>query len=190
MTDDTRAAPTPEATTAGCPKCAHDAAGAVDPANAGPETAWGDPVRYTTDDRDREERLDLVIQQGGNGDWYVSVVPEGHAAIRGVRLSTSGGASFAVPGLTGAIADAYRAMRGESPREPTLLRLAQTTLATLEASLRDAERMLDKSTVRLGILRDRMAGCSEDHGLSLDEAAAWIDEQSTTRAAPRGADAP
>lgn len=76
-----------------------------------PET-WGAPVRYQCDDRDREGSLDLVIQQGGNGDWYVSVIPhEQRAAMRGVRISTSGGASFAVPGLTMAIAHAYRALR-------------------------------------------------------------------------------
>jgi hypothetical protein len=68
-------------------------------------------ARYLTDDRDEKDRNELVIFQGGNGDWYVGVVPEGEAGLgRFVRLCTSGGASFAAPGLTVAIADAYRAI--------------------------------------------------------------------------------
>jgi hypothetical protein len=71
-----------------------------------------DEVRYLTDDRDERRRNELVIQFGGNGDWYVSVVPEGEGAMgRAVRLCTSGGASSAAPGLTNAIADAFRAIR-------------------------------------------------------------------------------
>lgn len=68
-------------------------------------------VRYLTDNRDLLKRNELVIQQGENGDWYVAVVPEGQGTIgRGVRISTSGGASHAAPGLTKAIADAFRAI--------------------------------------------------------------------------------
>jgi len=67
--------------------------------------------RYVTDDRDEQHRNELVIDQGGNGDWYVSVVSEGEGTIgRAVRICTSGGASSRCPGLTKAIADAYRAM--------------------------------------------------------------------------------
>ncbi len=69
-------------------------------------------VRYLTDDRDESKRNELVILPGGNGDWYVSVVPEGQGcAGKGVRICTSGGASKAAPGLPGAIADAYRAIQ-------------------------------------------------------------------------------
>lgn len=68
-------------------------------------------VRYLTDDRDFPNRHELVIQIGGNGDWYVSVVPEGKKALTGVRISTSGGASRAAPGLTRAISDAFRALQ-------------------------------------------------------------------------------
>lgn len=67
-------------------------------------------VRYLTDDRDCKDRRELVISFGGNGDWYVSVVPEGAAATIGVRLCTSGGASSKVPGLTVSIANAFRAI--------------------------------------------------------------------------------
>lgn len=64
-------------------------------------------VRYLTDDRDLEEPHELMIRFGGNGDWYVSVLPKGHRIGPAVRLCTSGGASRAAPGLCGAIADAF-----------------------------------------------------------------------------------
>ena len=70
-------------------------------------------VRWLTDDRDAGpgKRNEFVIRLGSNGDWYVSVVPEGQKTIgKGVRISTSGGASCAAPGLPKAIADAYRAL--------------------------------------------------------------------------------
>lgn len=67
--------------------------------------------RYLTDDRDERNRNELIIFQGGNGDWYVGVVPEGEMWIgRTVRICTSGGAASACPGLPSAIAAAYRAM--------------------------------------------------------------------------------
>lgn len=70
-------------------------------------------VRYLTDDRDYPERNELVIFQGGNGDWYVGVAPEGQGCIgKSVRICTSGGASSRVPGLAVAIADAFRALEG------------------------------------------------------------------------------
>lgn len=69
-------------------------------------------MRYLTDDRDSKNRHELVIEAGGNGDWYVAVVPEGQGTIgRAVRLCTSGGASAACPGLCCAVADAYRAIK-------------------------------------------------------------------------------
>jgi hypothetical protein len=68
-------------------------------------------VRYLTDDRDFPGKNELVISQGGNGDWYVGVTPEGQGCIgKSVRICTSGGASSRVPGLTVAIADAFRAL--------------------------------------------------------------------------------
>lgn len=68
-------------------------------------------VRYLTDDRDKEKRNELVIGYGGNGDWYVAVVPEGQGTFgRSVRICTSGGASSAAPGLAVAIANAFRAL--------------------------------------------------------------------------------
>lgn len=71
-----------------------------------------DIVRYLTDDRDQRNRHELVISAGGNGDWYVAVVPEGTGTIgKAVRICTSGGASVACPGLAPAIANAFRAIK-------------------------------------------------------------------------------
>ena len=68
-------------------------------------------VRYLTDDRDLKKRNELVIGYAGNGDWYLAVVPEGEGTVgRACRLSTSGGASSAVPGLCPAIAAAFDAL--------------------------------------------------------------------------------
>lgn len=70
-------------------------------------------VRYLTDDRDEKHRNELVIYRGGNGDWYVSVVPEGEGCMgKGVRLCTSGGASKRCPGLPIAISKAFQAIHG------------------------------------------------------------------------------
>lgn len=78
-----------------------------------------DRAIYLTDDRDlpEDEQRALVIFPGGNGDWYVQVAPAHGRTTEGVRLCTSGGASSHCPGLTVAIAEAYRSMlaaqRGE-----------------------------------------------------------------------------
>lgn len=91
---------------------------------------YGAPVRYLTDDRDTKERQELVIQRGGNGDYYVSVVPEGERTFRGVRICTSGGAASRFPKLVAAIADAYRTLHTNDAGVPRL-------------SLRDELRDLD-----------------------------------------------
>lgn len=72
-----------------------------------------DEALYLTDDRDLplEEQRALKIFPGGNGDWYVQVTPHHGRCSEGVRLCTSGGASSACPGLTLAIAEAYRCMK-------------------------------------------------------------------------------
>jgi hypothetical protein len=68
-------------------------------------------VRYLTDDRDHEQRNELVITRGGNGDLYVAVAPEGQGTLgRAVRLSTSGGSAAAAPGLARAAAEMFRAL--------------------------------------------------------------------------------
>ncbi len=69
-------------------------------------------VRYLTDDRDQPNRREFVMGMGGNGDWYVGVVPEGQEGMLGasVRLCTSGGASSTAPGFLPGIANAFRAL--------------------------------------------------------------------------------
>lgn len=74
----------------------------------GPDTILDSEARYPG----IEPKNDLVIMPGSNGDWYVAVVPNGQGCIgKAIRLETSGGASTKCPGLTTAIADAYRAMK-------------------------------------------------------------------------------
>jgi len=51
-------------------------------------------VRYFTDDRDGRKRNELVITIGGNGDWYVAVVPEGEGDYRERRKNLHFGRSF------------------------------------------------------------------------------------------------
>jgi hypothetical protein len=77
------------------------------------------PEMYPTDDHDmpKEDQRALVIFQGGNGDFYVQVTPLHGKSTEGVRLCTSGGASSRCPGLTAAIADAYRAMKAMNAGE-------------------------------------------------------------------------
>lgn len=77
---------------------------------------------YLTDDRDypKDEQRTLVIFMGGNGDWYVQVANAEGRATEGVRLCTSGGASSNVPGLTNAIAEAYRCMQAAQSNTPRI----------------------------------------------------------------------
>lgn len=71
---------------------------------------WGQMLRYHTDDHDISS-AQLCIQQGGNGDWYISIADSpDHHPISGVRICTSGGAAALCPGLGIAIARAYQAM--------------------------------------------------------------------------------
>lgn len=85
---------------------------------------------YLTDDRDLpdEDLRTLVIFPGGNGDWYVQVANKNGRTSDGVRLCTSGGASTQCPGLTVAIAEAYRAIIGSKSK---VKRQAQPTYADL-----------------------------------------------------------
>ena len=93
-----------------------------------------EPAVYLTDDRDlpEDDLRTLVIFQGGNADWYVQVAPRHGRTTEGVRLCTSGGASSHAPGLTVAIASAYRAImaaqRGE-PAPPSRLDLEEEVAA-------------------------------------------------------------
>jgi hypothetical protein len=73
-------------------------------------------VRWLTDDCDERDRTELVIYQGGNGDWYVGVAREGCGALgTTVRCRTSGGASSRVPGMNAGIASIFRALIAAGP---------------------------------------------------------------------------
>jgi hypothetical protein len=98
--------PKPQRQSSDSGHCEHCHPMAIDPKNV-------IEVRYLTDDRDarESEQNELVISAGGNGDWYVAIVPKGHGRFgRSVRICTSGGASSRVPGLGIAIANAYHAL--------------------------------------------------------------------------------
>jgi hypothetical protein len=117
-----------------CVECAEAA-----PPRATTPPKWGDALRYLTDDRDypTSEQRELLIFQGGNGDYYVQSVEPGHRILRGVRICMSGGCSSENPALARAIADAYRALYDaahgrESPTPPMRAPLAAHPATTPE----------------------------------------------------------
>lgn len=75
-------------------------------------------IRYITDDRDKEDRKELVLQHGGNGDLYVSVVDEGRPAFEGVRLATSGGAGYKIPDLVYGLMGAFNQIYEKATEDP------------------------------------------------------------------------
>lgn len=75
-------------------------------------------VRYITDDRDKEDRKELVLQHGGNGDLYISVVDEGGPACTGVRLATSGGAGAKVPDLVFGMMASFNQIYDKASMDP------------------------------------------------------------------------
>lgn len=76
-------------------------------------------IRYITDDRDKEDRKELVLQHGANGDLYVSVVDEGRPAFEGVRLATSGGAGYKVPDLVFGLMSSFNQIYEKATSDPT-----------------------------------------------------------------------
>ncbi|MDR9836902.1 MULTISPECIES: hypothetical protein [Herbaspirillum] len=76
-------------------------------------------IRYITDDRDKEDRKELVLQHGANGDLYVSVVDEGLPAFEGVRLATSGGAGYKVPDLVFGLMSSFNQIYEKATSDPT-----------------------------------------------------------------------
>jgi hypothetical protein len=69
-----------------------------------------EPVYLLSDDADQEPHMALMVSQGNNGDYYISVLPKGHRIGPTVRVSTSGGASTRVPGATNAIHQLWEAI--------------------------------------------------------------------------------
>jgi hypothetical protein len=144
-----------------------------------------EPRRYLTGDAD-QARVELVIRgPEGNGDYYVSIVPEGHKLARladvtqtgedlkvalgpyaTVRVVTSGEPSQH-QGVAEAVAQLYRAMGGEVRR--------QMLLADPAPTRRDSE---DGTSAELEALRARaekaeaafapLAAHFEREGLALD----------------------
>ncbi len=84
------------------------------PQPAAPVEKWGEPRRYRSDDRDLAGRDDdLVVSQGGNGDWYVTIVKHGEKTGPSVRLTTSG-TRPEFSGVPAAMAKLYRALGARS----------------------------------------------------------------------------
>jgi hypothetical protein len=146
---------------------------------------WGAPRTYVCDDSrgvdagTGDEVYQLSISQGGNDDWYVSVLPEGHRIGPTVRLRTSGGASTICPGLTVAIADAYRAMGGESTGIDTEAETLRSIMAGLCAPDRQdeidallADQAADREQIRdLTAEIERLKNPPADRGRLMNEAA-------------------
>lgn len=106
-------------------------------------------AEYRTDDVDTfpaGEAPTLRIFQGGNGDWYVVIAPEGHKmapAGNVVRVTTSG---VRVPGLAPAIAAAARALKGGGPVAFRILELWKgfDVVRTIEGAMNLVEREAGK----------------------------------------------
>ncbi len=96
-----------------------------------------DPLvrRYLSHDRPEEGDVELLAFKGGNGDWYLSIVPQGWknarlAPLPGedagpdacVRITTSG-ERRGHHHVAGVVANLFRAMGGEPPLTPTGLDL-------------------------------------------------------------------
>jgi len=63
-----------------------------------PREQFGAERTFLSDDADLDPQ-ELVVFQGGNNDWYISIRVPGEKLGPAVRLRTSGGASASNPGL-------------------------------------------------------------------------------------------
>lgn len=85
--------------------------------------SFTEPRAYRSDDLDLDDcDNDLRVSMGGNGDWYVEVVPHGRKLGPYVRVTTSG-TRRAQQHVPAAVHELYRAMGGEPPlgQQGTLL---------------------------------------------------------------------
>lgn len=104
-------------------------------------------ARYLSDDRDEESPKELLIEPGGNGDWYVGVVEKGAGGVgRSIRICTSGGASTKVPGLGQAIATAFRILIGD--------RVQEERAEPIEEALRNVTEVRYRTDDRDGMFKD------------------------------------
>lgn len=69
--------------------------------------------RYLTDDRDLDDRAELVVFFAPNGDYYIGSCKEGERMCRNaVRIRTSGGAAARNPKLVKAVQEVFQALGG------------------------------------------------------------------------------
>ncbi len=87
---------------------------------------------YMSDDVDIEPNR-LRLDQGGNGDWYLTILKPGERMGVAVRITTSGTRSSA-PDMPRAVFDLYRAMGGERLGEEhdRLAEAAQDLIGTID----------------------------------------------------------
>lgn len=74
------------------------------------EEAWPEEARYRSDEpgENGEPTMEMRLSMGGNGDWYLSILPERERFTRHcVRITTSG---THFRGMPKAVADLFRAM--------------------------------------------------------------------------------
>lgn len=141
---------------------------------------------YRSDDRDLENRDNtLVVNMGGNGDWYVMIVKTGEKYGPTVRVTTSGamqGHNMAAP----AIGNLYRALGGERPfvlinrdeleQESDVVEPNVIWVSNYRRFGHDEQmpiRVLDDGTVEAIIPRQATADVSGWHRLSAERPATW-----------------
>lgn len=96
------------------------------------------PREYLSDDRDLEENR-LIIDQGGNGDWYVKIVRPGERVGVAVRVTTSG-ARRGAEHVARAVFGLYKAMGGQPSGDSKLIAASRELL---EAFGVDLEHTID-----------------------------------------------
>jgi hypothetical protein len=73
---------------------------------------------YLTDDRDLDQRTELVVRYSPSGDYYIGSRLEGDRILfNGVRICTRGGASSSNPKLVKAVQDLFQALGGWNQEE-------------------------------------------------------------------------
>lgn len=99
--------------------------------------------RYVTDDRDREERPELIVAWGPNGDFYIgSNSEEGGYNTRLVRICNSGGCSTRNPKLRDAVRAVFMALGGWGAEQVTLSEPAEAVKAAVACLMEHHEYAL------------------------------------------------
>lgn len=71
--------------------------------------SFEEPREYLSDDRDISP-YKLVVSMGGNGDWYISVLPIGHRIGPTVRITTHG-TPRGLENMPLAVSNLYKALK-------------------------------------------------------------------------------